>query len=38
MTDEVARYLNKADHALVVAHDLVEQGHVGAIKAFLGLK
>ncbi len=28
MTDEVLRYLNKADHALVVARDLMEQGHV----------
>jgi len=27
MTDEVARYLNKADHALMVAHDLMDQGH-----------
>ncbi len=28
MTDEVQRYLNKADHALLVASDLMEQGHV----------
>ena len=27
MTDEVMRYLNKADHALVVAQDLLEQEH-----------
>src|SRR5664279_7007 len=27
MTDEVLRYLNKADHALLVACDLMEQGH-----------
>ena len=27
MTDEVMRYLEKADHALVVAQDLLEKGH-----------
>lgn len=27
MTDEVLRYLHKADHALLVACDLMEQGH-----------
>jgi len=27
MRDEVSRYLNKADHALVVAEDLMERGH-----------
>ncbi len=27
MTDEVMRYLDKADHALVVAQDLLEKGH-----------
>lgn len=27
MNDEVLRYLNKADHALVVAQGLMEQGH-----------
>ena len=31
MTDEVLRYLNKADHALVVARDLMEQGHAPII-------
>lgn len=28
MTDEVMRYLEKADHALVVAQDLMAQGHL----------
>lgn len=28
MTDEIMRYLNKADHALVVAQDLMAQGHL----------
>ena len=28
MTDESKRYLDKADHALVVAQDLMEQGHL----------
>ncbi len=27
MNDEVTRYLNKADHALAVAQDLMEKGH-----------
>ena len=27
MTDEIRRYLDKTDHALVVAVDLMEQGH-----------
>lgn len=27
MSDEVKRYLDKADHALVVAEDLMAQGH-----------
>lgn len=27
MKDEVIRYINKADHALVVAQDLMEKGH-----------
>ena len=27
MTEEVRRYLDKADHALVVAEDLMSQGH-----------
>ena len=27
MTDEVMRYLNKADHALAVARDLLDRGH-----------
>ena len=27
MTDESRRYLDKADHALIVAVDLMEQGH-----------
>ncbi len=27
MTDEVKRYLEKADHALIVAEDLMVQGH-----------
>ncbi|MEI6213275.1 MAG: HEPN domain-containing protein [Desulfuromonadales bacterium] len=28
MSDEVRRYLDKAEHALIVAGDLMEQGHV----------
>lgn len=28
MIDEVKRYLDKADHALIVAVDLMEKGHV----------
>ena len=28
MTDEIKRYLDKADHALIVAEDLMERGHV----------
>ena len=28
MTDEIRRYLDKADHALLVAADLLEDGHV----------
>ena len=28
MTDEIRRYLDKADHALIVAVDLMDQGHV----------
>ena len=27
MTDEVRRYLDKADHALEVAEDLLKSGH-----------
>jgi len=27
VTDEIRRYLDKADHALIVAVDLMEQGH-----------
>ena len=27
MTDEIRRYLDKADHALIVAEDLMERGH-----------
>ena len=27
MTDEIRRYLDKADHALIVAEDLNVQGH-----------
>ena len=27
MTDEVRRYLHKADHALEVAEDLLKSGH-----------
>jgi uncharacterized protein (UPF0332 family) len=27
MTDEIRRYLDKADHALVVAEDMMEKGH-----------
>jgi len=27
MTDEIRRYLDKADHALIVAEDLIGQGH-----------
>jgi uncharacterized protein (UPF0332 family) len=27
MTDEIRRFLDKADHALVVAEDLMERGH-----------
>ena len=27
MNDEIRRYLDRADHALVVAVDLMEQGH-----------
>lgn len=30
MTDEIIRYLDKADHALVVAQDLMAQGHVAS--------
>jgi len=32
MTDEIMRYLDKADHALVVAQDLIAQGHVLGVK------
>ena len=28
MTDEIRRYLDKADHALIVAADLLDDGHV----------
>jgi uncharacterized protein (UPF0332 family) len=28
MTDEVRRYLERADQAIIVAHDLMEQGHI----------
>lgn len=28
MTDEIRRSLDKADHALVVSEDLMEQGHI----------
>ena len=28
MIDEIMRYLEKADHALIVAQDLMAQGHV----------
>ena len=27
MTEEIKRYLDKADHALIVAVDLMDQGH-----------
>lgn len=27
MTDEIRRFLDKADHALIVAEDLMERGH-----------
>ncbi|MFZ3209178.1 MAG: HEPN domain-containing protein [Geobacteraceae bacterium] len=27
MTDEIKRYLDKADHAIIVAEDLMGQGH-----------
>ena len=28
MTEEIRRYLEKADHALLVAADLLDDGHV----------
>ncbi|GEM_PF-1977052 len=28
MTEEIRRYLDKADHALLVAADLLDDGHV----------
>ena len=28
MTEEIRRYLDKADHALTVAEDLIERGHL----------
>ncbi len=28
MTDEVRRYLERADQAFIVSHDLMEQGHI----------
>ena len=36
MTDEVRRYLRKAEHALEVAEDLLKDGHVpdGASKIY----
>lgn len=27
MTEEIKRYLDKADHAIIVAEDLMGQGH-----------
>ena len=28
MTEEIRRYLDRADHALIVAEDLMERGHL----------